>query len=348
MKQLLVSTFIAISSFIGFFAQNTSNIVIFAEDPKPFYAIVNGIKQNSEPQTNVKITGLTNPSSSIKVVFADGTPDLNKTTWFENMGKEATFRIVNTKKGYKLRYFGEIDINNSVENQEQAVITYHTEEITPAVVEPSNQTVTVTEQVVTTTNSSNNGGSINSVPVNSNSENVNMGLNVGGFGVNMNVNVNETNGTVGTTTNSNDIDYSSSTTTTTTTTSTSSSGFGTTSNENSTQVVTPEPIVYVSGYTGPIGCPIPESSVNSIKSSVEDESFSSDKMNLAKQATKNRCITVSQVREIMSAFDFEDKKLEFAKYAYDRTYDVDNYYLINKDFDFSSTKESLNKYVQTK
>lgn len=345
MKKILLSSILSAVFFIGFYAQNTNNIVIFADDPKPFYAIVNGIKQNAEPQTNVKITGLTNPSSRIKVVFTDGTPDLNKTTWFESMGKEATFRIVSTKKGYKLRYFGEIDINNTVVNTEQSVITYQTVEPEAVVSVPVNETVTVTEQVVTTTNSNPTvGTTINSNPSTVQSENVNVGINLGGFGVNMNVNVNETNGSVETISETSGVDYSSTTTTTTTTTTSSSSSNVVTSED----VIAAPPVVYVSGYTGSVGCPIPESSISSIKSSVEEESFSSDKMNIAKQATKNRCITVSQVRDIMSAFDFEDKKLEFAKYAYDRTYDVDNYYLINKDFDFSSNKESLNKYVQTK
>ena len=348
MKQLLFAALLASTSFIGAYAQTTSNLVIFAEDPKPFYAIVNGIKQNAEPQTNVKITGLTNPNSSIKVVFKDGTPDLNKTVWFETMGKEATYRIVNTKKGYKLRYFGEVSTENSVENASQSVIVYHTVEPKPTVTIPTEQTVIVTEQVVTSSNSNGHTpvSTTTTVPVTTQTENVNIGMNIGGFGINMNVNVNET-GTIGsTTTNTNsNVDYSSTTTTTTTTT-TSNSGYdyGT----SDIEVVEVAPVQYVSGYTGNLGCPMPESSVNSIKSSVEDESFSDDKMNVAKQALKNRCITVSQVRSIMSVFDFEDNKIEFAKFAYDRTYDIDNYYLVNKDFDFSSTKEELNKYLETK
>lgn len=347
MKQLLFAALLASTSFIGIYAQTTSNLVVFAQDPKPFYAIVNGIKQNAEPQTNVKITGLTNPSSSIKIVFKDGSPDLNKTIYFESMGREATYRIVDTKKkGYKLRFFGDVAIENAVNNTEQSVVVYHTVETAPTVVVPTEQTVTVTEQVVTTTNSNGSTPTISttSTPTSTQTENVNVGMNIGGFGVNMNVNVNET-GTVGsTTTNTNsNVDYSSTTTTTTTTT-TSGYDYGT----SDVEVVEVAPVQYVSGYTGNIGCAIPESSVSSIKSSVEDESFSDDKMNVAKQAIRNRCITVSQVRNIMSVFDFEDKKLEFAKYAYERTYDVDNYYLVNKDFDFSSTKDELNKYLQTK
>lgn len=350
MKQILFSALLATSSAIGVFAQKTSNLVIFAEEPKPFYAIVNGIKQNSEPQTNVKITGLTNPNASIKVVFNDGTPDLNKTIWYESMGKEVTMRIVNTKKGYKLRYFGEVDIVNAVANDNQSVIVYHTTEVQPEQIQPIEQTVTVTEEVVTTTNSNTPTVSTTStVPATTQSENVSIGMNVGGFGVNMNVNTNET-GTIGTTstTTNNNVDYSSTTTTTTTTTSTSSTGYDYDVNTAQTNETIPATVVYVDGYTGAVGCPMPQSSVSSIKNSVEEESFSDDRMNTAKQAIKNRCVTVSQVREIMSVFDFEDKKLEFAKYAYDRTYDIDNYYLINKDFDFSSTKEDLNKFLNSK
>ena len=334
MKQLLLAISLASISLINAYSQTTNSIVIFAEDPKPFYAIVNGIKQNIEPQTNVKIAGLTNPSASVKIVFKDGSPDLNKSIWFEKMGKETTFRIVNTKKGYKLRMFGEVDIVNSVENPSQTTIVYQTVEPKPA--------VSVTEQVVTTTTTTNPKQPTST----SQSENVNVGINVGGFGVSMNVNVNET-GNVGsssTTTTNGNTEYSSTTTTTSTTT-TSGVNYG---NETGTDVVVVAPVEYVSGYSGTVGCPIPESSVNSIKSAVEDESFSDDKMSVAKQAIKNRCVTVSQVREIMSAFDYEDKKLEFAKFAYDRTYDVDNYYLVNKDFDFGDTKSLLNKYLETK
>ncbi|MCT4581389.1 MAG: DUF4476 domain-containing protein [Flavobacteriales bacterium] len=350
MKQLLFTALLITSSTLGALAQKTSNLVIFAEDPKPFYAIVNGIKQNAEPQTNVKITGLTNPNASIKVVFQDGTPDLNKTIWYESMGKEVTMRIVNTKKGYKLRFFGEVAIENAVENADQSVIVYHTTEIQPEPVQPVEQTVTVTEQVVTTTNTNTSPAvsTTTTVPATTQSENVSVGMNIGGFGVNMNVNVNET-GTIETTSTSNGADYSStSTTTTTTTTTTSTSGVDYGASNTQADGTMTSSVVYVSGYTGGVGCPIPESSVQSIKSSIEDESFSDDKMNVAKQAIKNRCITVSQVRDIMSVFDFEDKKLEFAKYAYSRTYDVDNYYLVNKDFDFSSTKEDLNKFLESK
>jgi len=44
-------------------------------------------------------------------------------------------------------------------------------------------------------------------------------------------------------------------------------------------------------------------------------------------------------------FSFEDDKLEFAKYAYGFVYDPENYYQVYDVFDFSSSVDSLKKYI---
>ena len=44
-------------------------------------------------------------------------------------------------------------------------------------------------------------------------------------------------------------------------------------------------------------------------------------------------------------FSFEDSKLDFAKYCYGYTYDLGNYYMVNDAFDFESTIEELNNYI---
>ena len=69
---------------------------------------------------------------------------------------------------------------------------------------------------------------------------------------------------------------------------------------------------------------------------------------IAKQATKSKCLTVSQIKQILNKFTFEDNKLSFAKYAYERTYDQDSYYQINESFTYSSSKSELNKYIENK
>ena len=191
----------AILSGIG---QQTSNLIIFASDPTPFYAIVNGIKQNAEPQTNVKITGLSNNQNHVKVVFADGVAaDIDKNFYFESMNVEVTARIVSTKKGYKLRYFGEVAMGQAATNDQQVQIVYHTVEA-PAV---NNVVIDETVTTTTTTNSVNNADLSNmelnamqnsmgaNISMSDNidevNENVNMNVSVGGLELNMNVNVNE-------------------------------------------------------------------------------------------------------------------------------------------------------------
>ncbi|MFM7683799.1 MAG: DUF4476 domain-containing protein [Bacteroidota bacterium] len=50
----------------------------------------------------------------------------------------------------------------------------------------------------------------------------------------------------------------------------------------------------------------------------------------------------------MTIFGFEETKLDFAKFAYDYCFDVNNYFLVNDAFTFDSTKDELNEYLQTK
>ena len=66
---------------------------------------------------------------------------------------------------------------------------------------------------------------------------------------------------------------------------------------------------------------------------------------IAKQVLQNNCLTASQVREVLGSFDFENTKLEYAKYAYAHTYDIGNYYKVNDAFEFESSVDDLNKYI---
>jgi hypothetical protein len=358
MKKIILTNVFAILAILSGIGQRTSNLIIFASDPTPFYAIVNGIKQNSEPQTNVKITGLSNNQNHVKVVFADGVAaDIDKNFYFESMNVEVTARIVNTKKGYKLRYFGEVAMGQAATNDQQVQIVYHTVE-TPVV---NNVVIdeTVTTTTTTTTNSVNNSDlsdmELNAIQnsmganisMNDNideiHENVNMNVSVGGLELNMNVNVNENgmnnNIDMGMTENM-ETSHTSTTTTTTTTTSTGGVNTGTQAQA--------APVVYVSGYNGATGCIPPLNGVDAIRNAIEEESFSDNKIIVAKQALKGKCMSVENIIYISESFDFEDGKLEFAKLAYNCTYDIDNFYQVNKIFSFSSSKEELNEYISNR
>jgi hypothetical protein len=49
----------------------------------------------------------------------------------------------------------------------------------------------------------------------------------------------------------------------------------------------------------------------------------------------------------MSIFDFEATRLDFAKYAYGRTFDIGNYYKVNDVFDFETSISDLNAYINS-
>ena len=297
----------------------------------------------------------------MKVVFSDGnTADIDKNFYFESMNVEVTARIVSTKKGYKLRYFGEVAMGQAATNEQQVQIVYHTVEAPAANTVVVDETVTTTTSTTTTTNSVNDSESnvmeMNSMGSNISisdnvdgmQENVNMNVSVGGLELNMNVNVNE-NG-INNNMDMTDNVETSHTSTTTTTTTTTASGVATTNSGviNTESQVQTAPVVYVSGYNGKIGCIPPLSDLNAIKNAIDEESFSDNKIMVAKQALKGKCMSVQNIITISESFDFEDGKLELAKFAYNYTYDVDNFYQINKIFSFSSSKEELNEYISNR
>lgn len=145
---------------------------------------------------------------------------------------------------------------------------------------------------------------------------INVDMNMGGLGVDVNVNVRET--------------YTETYTTTTTTT--TSGGVD--------HYVMP-------GYGGAVGCawPMSENDFADAQRSVSSKNFEDSKLTVAKQITGANCLTADQVKRMMQAFDFEASKLEYAKFAYAKTFDIGNYYKLNDAFDFESSIDELNEYI---
>ena len=73
--------------------------------------------------------------------------------------------------------------------------------------------------------------------------------------------------------------------------------------------------------------------------SVSSKNFEDSKMTIAKQITGANCLTADQVKRMMRTFTFEDSKLEYAKFAYRKTFDIGNYYKLNDAFEFESRME---------
>lgn len=306
-KTILLIYVMAMSLFT--FAQS-SNLIIFSENGERFSVVLNGILQNAQPETNVMITDLLANSYKVKILFENSeVPDLDKTVYFQEMNSQATYRLVQNKKGeYVLRFFNAVPIAQAPPRpMDQPIVVYTT---TPAVM-----TSTVTHSTTT---------SIGGHPA---GDNVDVNVNMGG--VNMNVSVNASDAGNATYTET----YTETHTTTTTT--------GGVQAASNTYVLP--------GYSGPYGCPFPMSPADfeSAKRSIAAKSFSDSKMALAKQILDSNCLLSDQVRQMMQLFDFEDDKLELAKYAYGYTLDYGNFYKLNDAFTFESSIEELDNYIRS-
>lgn len=301
------------------------NLVVFSEDGYKFYAFVNGIKQNNIAESNVKITDVT-PNISLRVEFEDkALPQLKQNMALE-AGFEHTAKITrDMKKQLKLRYFGQVALNEASSNNVPTV-AYHTSEnanttnYNTSATDDGNTSYTTTSTTTQVNTASNpNGAAVN--------------INVDGMSMNMNVTGMDMNGSTTT--------YSSSSTTVSSTSSSSSSS----PKQNQNQSTVGESQNVSVGSTG-CRAAMTQTSFDKMKQSVEAKPFSETKMSTAKFATKNNCVSVSQVKEICKLFSMDDDKLAYAKFAYDYCVDKGNYYLVGDVFSFSSTTDELNKFIE--
>ncbi|MEY4594852.1 MAG: hypothetical protein RIQ47_1262 [Bacteroidota bacterium] len=329
------SSFALIGLFLlcitGLSAQS-NNAILFTENGEPFQVILNGILQNPTAQTNVKMTSLTADAYKCRILFQDtrlGYLDFNMV--FPDMNEEITWNIKRNSKGeFVTRYISAVPLAEAPPTPPTQTVVVYT--ATP-VVSGTTTTVQQTQTTTTTTGGGMQGDNVN----------FNMGFNVDGESGSININASGLD--VGMNINDGYSSNSSTTTTTTHTVTTTTSGNGGAVISNPPP--RPQQIVYVSGYNGAIGCPVPMSpgDFSNFKQSVSSKDFENTKLTIAKQVIQNNCLTAQQVKETMGLFDFEATKLDFAKFAYGHTYDTGNYFVVNDAFEFESSVDELNKYI---
>jgi hypothetical protein len=122
------------------FAQ-TSNLILYSDNGEQFTLILNGIKQNQKPQTNVKVTGLNAPNYGMKVIFvSQSIPDLTQTIYLKP-GFEFTYSIKKNTNGlYKIRFIGDVVIEDPMEETTYQQVIQNP--VAPGVVQ---QTTTTTD-----------------------------------------------------------------------------------------------------------------------------------------------------------------------------------------------------------
>ncbi|MBI2968557.1 MAG: DUF4476 domain-containing protein [Bacteroidetes bacterium] len=328
------------------YAQN-SNMVFFTDDGQRFALFLNGERKNPVPETKVKAENLKPVPYKVKIAFEDQSLGVIDRVIEPNPGMEYTFTVTRKKESallnkakrignavaddlnikdadsskstspYRLKFISEVQLQAPVQVQpvqkEPATQNYtQAQPAKPASATQKTQAATTTEKTTVV---------VQQQP--QPKANVNVSFNVNAPPPAVGVNINATEGV-----------YHESQTTVTTTTTTTGSG---------------QAVYVMPGYSGPTGCPWPvnEAKFRDMKNSIASKSFEDSKLQIAKQITQSNCIIAQQVKEIMMLFSFENTRLDFAKFAYPYTFDIGNYYKVNDAFQFESSIDELNDYIQS-
>jgi hypothetical protein len=309
-KQILILS-LALVGFFNAFTQN-AELVVFSEFGEKFKLYLNNRVQNETPQSNVKVTDLSQEFYKARIEFEEkGKGILNKNLAVKP-GMEVVYMIKQGRKGYVVRYRSESPLESVEEDNSTYVTSYETGEISKGSGVSNGQKVSSEVEV--------------EVPSEGITETEETTMKVEFGGMNIEVNSSMT--------------TKSSTSTTTSSTSATSSTIP--SNEAEHYVMP--------GYNGNIGCPWPmdDSEFASVKKSISSKTFEDSKLSTAKQVAKAKCFTADQVKQTMEVFTYEDSRLEFAQFAYDKTFDIDNYYMVNDAFEFELTIDELQEYIDSK
>src|SRR6188768_2252184 len=82
------------------------------------------------------------------------------------------------------------------------------------------------------------------------------------------------------------------------------------------------------------------------KETLRREWFENTRLETAKQIIDRNYFTSQQVKEMILLFTFENNRLDIAKYAYGKTVDKGNYFMLNDAFTFNNNKEALKEYIR--
>ncbi|MFB6257058.1 MAG: DUF4476 domain-containing protein [Flavobacteriales bacterium] len=105
---------------------------------------------------------------------------------------------------------------------------------------------------------------------------------------------------------------------------------------------------FIASYKGSSGCsdPMRSKRFKKILLKVKKAIFEKERISIAKKRIEDRCVLSSQVAALMRTFDYEENRLDLAKYAYGRTFDQKNYKKVRKALNFQRSRDELERYLQ--
>lgn len=107
---------------------------------------------------------------------------------------------------------------------------------------------------------------------------------------------------------------------------------------------------HMEGYEGKIGCPYPikEEEFSKLRlillnATLEDTKL--DNIKTAIQDMETPCFTIDQLKTLVQLFEYEETKLDFAKFVSSSIFDIDNVSNLSSVFDFENSIEELKQII---
>ncbi len=95
-------------------------------------------------------------------------------------------------------------------------------------------------------------------------------------------------------------------------------------------------------------CSLNEREYNLAVEAIRGKAFSQEKMDMARMATKGKCMTNTQIAGIAQLFNYEEQALEFVKESYELSSEKSTYYTLQETFKFMSTREAFLQFLKEK
>lgn len=104
-------------------------------------------------------------------------------------------------------------------------------------------------------------------------------------------------------------------------------------------------------YEGEIGCPFPikaeeQGELRGIILAENLEESKLEKVKIAIQEMDSACVLVEQTKELIVLFEFEETRLDFAKFMFAYTFDINHYEKLYSAFNFENSKDELKQFIQ--
>jgi hypothetical protein len=103
-------------------------------------------------------------------------------------------------------------------------------------------------------------------------------------------------------------------------------------------------------YKGKLGCPWPikDNEFAELRALILNEILEDNKLEKIKYAIQDMdsaCVLVEHTHQLIVLFEYEETRLDFAKFMFAFTYDIDNYGKLNDTFNFENSKAELKEFI---